>query len=278
MKFIDAFWRAVLIFVAGCVIQIVAGILVPMKAIAKPHLMEWLLLANAITVGALAVVAVRTEWRGWRLGVAVAAIPLAITSVNMLEGTVFLTNTDLQWGRIFVYTLVSACLIVPVWTLAFGRGDGAPVEHFHPIESKSRVERAWKFVVCDFAYFFLYFTAGTIVFPFVKDFYATQHLPPMTTLLALQLLVRGPVFVVLCLALVRMLGMPRLTGALVVGAVFTIVSGVAPLLLPNPVFPDAVRWAHMCEVTSSNFVFGVIVALLWGRPGMAEPQALRRAA
>ena len=100
----------------------------------------------------------------------------------------------------------------------------------------------------------------------------------MTTILGLQLLVRGPVFILLCLALVRMLGLPRLGGALAVGAVFTILSGVAPLLMPNPFFPDAVRWAHFCEVTSSNFVFGAIVGWLWGQPKLAQSQPVHQAA
>ena len=151
-------------------------------------------------------------------------------------------------------------------------------EHFQPIVSKPLGERIWKFVVSDIAYCFLYLTAGMIIFPWVKDFYATQHIPPMTTIVALQLLLRGPIFILMCLALVRMLGLPRLGGALAVGAVFTIVSGIAPLLTPNAFFPDIVRWAHLCEVTSSNFLFGAIVAWLWGRPTFAHAPALHQAA
>jgi hypothetical protein len=127
-------------------------------------------------------------------------------------------------------------------------------------------------VVSDFAYLFLYFGTGMIIFPFVKNFYATQHLPSAVSIAALQLLVRGPVFVLVCLSLTRMLGLPRLQGALAVGLMFTLLSGVAPLLMPNPFFPDSVRWVHFCEVVSENFVFGAIVAWLWGRP---EPKPAR---
>ncbi len=192
MKLSNAILRAVLVFVSVCIIQMVAGMLVPMKPVATPHIMEWLLLINALIVGTIAVAAVRTEWRGWRLGVAMAAIPLAIESVNLLEGTVFLTNSQIEWGRIFIHALVSACLSVPVWMLLFGRRDGEAPVHYHPIRAKSRGERAWKFVVSDFAYLFLYFGTGMIIFPFVKDFYATQHLPSAVSIAALQLLVRGP--------------------------------------------------------------------------------------
>jgi hypothetical protein len=273
-----AILRGLLAFVAVCLIQMIVGMLVPMKPVATPHIMEWLLLVNAVVVGALTVAAVRTEWRGWRLGVAVVAIPLAIESVNLLEGTVFLTTADLQWGRIFIHAVISSVLSVPVWMLLFGRRDGVTPEHYHPIQAKSRGERAWKFVVSDFTYLFLYFGTGMIIFPYVKDFYATQHLPSAGTIVALQLLIRGPVFVVICLGLTRMLGMQRVTGALTVGLIFTLVSGVAPLLMPNPFFPDAVRWVHFCEVTSENFLFGAIVAWLWGQPQLTLPQMVHKAA
>ena len=164
-----------------------------------------------------------------------------------------------------------------MWLLLFGRREKVP-EHYHPLESKSAGERAWKFAVSDFSYLFLYYAAGTIIFPYVKDFYATQHLPSTGTLVALQLLIRGPVFVVLCLAITRMLGLSRITGALAAGAIFTLLTGVAPLLIPSPVFPDSVRWLHFAEVTSSNFVFGAIVGWLWGQPKLSLSPALAPAA
>jgi len=278
MKSSGVILRGLLVFIAVCFIQIVAGMLVPMNTAAAPHIFQWLMLTNAVVVTALTVVAVRSEWRGWRLGIALAAIPLAIESVNLLEGAVFLTNSHLQGGLIFLHTLISAVLIVPIWMLLFGRRDQGVPEHYHPIEAKSRGERAWKFVVSDLTYLVLYFGTGMIIFPYVKDFYATQQLPSPGMIVALQLSIRGPVFVLLCLALARMLGLPRLSGALAVGAVFTLLSGVAPLLMPNPYFPDAVRWVHFCEVTSENFIFGAIVAWLWGRPLPVHPKLLQQAA
>jgi hypothetical protein len=60
--------------------------------------------------------------------------------------------------------------------------------------------------------------------------------------------------------------------------VFTLLSGVAPLLMPNPYFPDSVRFMHLCEVTSSNFIFATIVAWLWGQPATKPAQELAHAA
>jgi hypothetical protein len=272
-------------FVAVSIIQSVAGLLatvvIPVKASepAMPgNMMPWMLLANALTVAALAVLAARSEWRGWALGTVVALIPAAIVAINGIEGIVFLKNSPIIWPRIFLMTGITTLLSIPVWMLLFGRRPDDSQPHFHPIASKSRAERGWKFVVSDVAYLFLYMTAGTIIFPYIKDFYATQTIPPVGNLFALQLLLRGPALVVLCLLFVRMLGMPRGRGALVLGMVFTLLTGVAPLLTPNPYFPDAVRLTHLCEVASSNFVFGVLVGWLWGRPQPARVQLMQQAA
>ena len=103
-----------------------------------------------------------------------------------------------------------------------------------------------------------------IIFPFVRDYYATQHLPGPGQIVAMQFLVRGPVFVLVCLTLLRMFRLPHWSGAVAVGLAFTFISGVAALVMPNGIFPENVRWAHFCEVTSSNFVFGFVVGWIWG--------------
>ena len=63
---------------------------------------------------------------------------LIIESVNLLEGIVFLTNSQVEWGEIFLHALISAALIVPVWMLLFGRRTDVPQEHSHPIASNSQ--------------------------------------------------------------------------------------------------------------------------------------------
>jgi hypothetical protein len=278
MTFVKAVPRALLAFVAIAVIQVVAGRIVPMRPVAIPNLALWMFLNLAVTVAALTPVAARAEWQGWRLGAAVAAIPPAIFSINLIESLVFLPNTNLEWGKIFLFTLVSAVLSVPVWALLFGGRKHAAEGHYRPIRSQSSGELAWKFIVCDLLYVFLYFAVGAIIFPYVKDFYATQRLPSQGAIAALQFFVRAPMFILLALTLTRMLGMPRRSGALVVGLVFTLLTGAAPLLIPNSVFPDSVRWAHFCEVTSEMFIFGAVVAWLWGPSKPAQSPALQQVA
>ncbi len=282
MKPSNAILRGLGLFVAVCVIQAVAGalFLANVRLPSTPHDTLWLLLSNFLIVASLTFVAFRSHLRGWLLGAAMAAIPLAVTCLNYIEGVVFLTHTSLSWPRLFAFSFLSAILVTPLWTLLFGRGRGdqSMIAKERVIAAKPFGEKIWRFVVCDVAYSVVYLTAGTIIFPYVKDFYATQYLPPMTRILALQLLLRGPLFVLLCIALVRLLRMPRWSGALAVGVVFTILSAIAPLLIPNPILPEAVRWVHMCETTGSNFIFGILVALLWGPRAAPHGQLLRQAA
>jgi hypothetical protein len=277
--------RVIAAFVGVCVVQVLAGMLaavfLPVKAPLPDdvmrHFPEWMLLTNAVTIAALSVVAVRAEWRGWRLGFSVALIPLAIVMINGIEGIFFLKNLPIAWPRIFLTSAITAIASAPVWMLLFGGRHDTGAEHFRPIASRSVGERLWRLVACDLTYLVLYFAAGMLIFPYVKSFYATQTLPSTGTIVGLQLLVRGPLFLLLCLLLTRMLGMPRLGGALAVGLLFTALSGIAPLLMPNPYFPDAVRWAHFSEVVSENFLFGALVAWLWGQPKVVDSSAVAHA-
>ena len=170
---------------------------------------------------------------------------------------------DINWTRIIGASVVTYALVVPLWVAILGRHNPVSV-HYGPFRSASPGQRAWKFLASDAAYLFFYIAAGAIIFPFVKGFYA-NHMPSMGRIAAVQLLIRGPVFVCLCLLLVRMLGLPKVSGALAVGATFSILNGVAPLLLPNPYLPDAVRWVHLAEIGSSSLLFGVFVGWVWGQ-------------
>ncbi|HZP16919.1 MAG TPA: hypothetical protein VFB00_03070 [Terriglobales bacterium] len=258
--------------------QIIAGMVIPVGSPVPPHAFEWLLATDFLIAAVIGVLAVRCDWFAWKLAAALVMIPLAVNLVNMIEGAVFLKNAGGDWKRLIPNMVITYVLVLPAWRYIFGAGEPVP-PHYSPLRQKFFGMLAWRFAVSDVLYLFLYFAAGAIIFPYVKDFYATQTIPAAGTIVALQILLRGPVFIAVCLVLLRMLGLPRWTGSLAVGLAFTLVSGVAPLLMPNPYFPDSVRWVHFAEVTSSNFLFGAIVGLIWGPPGkVPAPLEMRTAA
>ena len=265
MKIAGTMLKVLIAGIAILVFQTVAAAIVPINVQMPPNTLRWVVITDFLTAAALVLAAVRSDWEGWRLGVAISIIPVTFSVTSMIESSIFLTNIAIDWPRIVAQHVITFELAVPLWILLFAKRGGSP-EAYRSMNSRSSRERLWKFLLSDFSYLALYYMAGTIVFPFVKDFYATQTLPPLGRLVAMQLVVRGPIFVGICLLLLRLMRLPRWSGALAVGAIFTVLNGVTALLIPNPYLPDAVRWAHLCEVTSSNFVFGVIVGWLWGHP------------
>jgi len=241
--------------------KIVAGMIIPIKAPALPGAFAWLLASDFLVVAALGLVAAASPVNGWTLATALSLIPVFISGANIIEGSVFLGNSTVPWGALFLSTCLAYLLVLPLWRYVFG---GRPATTVHA--SWLTLQPAtfiWKFAASDVLYLLLYFAAGSIIFPFVRTFYATQTVPSSVKIMALQLLVRGPIFIGVCLLLARLLALPRWKPALAVGLAFSLLSGVAPLLIPNPFFPDSVRWVHMAEVTSSNFLFGAALKLLW---------------
>jgi hypothetical protein len=244
--------------------QVVVGMIVHPKTPPNPNPMLFVTVSNTIIVLAMGWVALRSDWRNWRLLAALFAVPAVVEFANWIEGALYLPNAGIEWRSMLVYSTLTAVVTALLWFLVF---RGAPVPEStndQPVPHRGFAAMAWRFALCSGVYVFLYFLAGSIIFPFVRDYYATQHIPSPGQIILLQFFLRGPLFILVCLILLRMFRMPHLTGALAVGLAFTLISGVAALIMPNGIFPDTVRWAHFWEVSSENFVFGCVVGWLWG--------------
>ena len=257
--------RFVLAWIALLVGQMVAGMLIPNHMPTPPHVMPWLMVSNAAVALVITALALRSDWRDWRLALALFFPPAAIAVVNLIEGMFFLPNAHLDWRTLLLLTLGGLVVASVLWLVIFRSATVLHEGAVAPLPRRSLSEMTWRMVACAFGYLFLYYLAGMIIFPHVAAFYATQRIPPMAEVASMQLFLRGPVFVIVCLVLLRMLRLPRMQGAWATGLAFSLLSGVAPLIIPNVLFPDAVRWVHFCEVTSSNLLFGVLVGWLWGQ-------------
>lgn len=118
------------------------------------------------------------------------------------------------------------------------------------------------------AYELLYWSAGTLVYPYIADFYASRSLPPRAEVAAVQV-VRALIFAGAVYPLLR----SRLRGApLVLALIYGIIGGLAPLVPDNPYMPPDIRFYHAIETTTSNFIFGLVVGFLfaWRRPVGAQ--------
>src|SRR2546422_3779429 len=172
MKIFSTLLRVLIAGVAFFIFQTIAAAIVPIKATMPPHTLLWVVVANFMTAATLVLVASRSEWRGWRLGVAISTIPIVLGLINMIEGAIFLTNSGINWPSIIAHTVITYELAVPLWILLFAKRGESKGETYHPVDSQPSSERLCKFAGCDVSYPVLYFLAGTIIFPFVKDFYA----------------------------------------------------------------------------------------------------------
>jgi hypothetical protein len=256
--------------------QMVAGIIAPVKAPALPlpHTLEWWIATDFVIAVTLGFVATKSNLTGWKLAAILALVPFAIGVTNIIEGAVFLKSSQIAWKSLFFYDCIAYVLVLPLWRYVFGGRAAHPAPDDQLSLNAGKL--AWKLVVSDLLYVTLYYTAGTIIFPFVRDFYATHILPSTGTIVALQLLIRGPLFIGVCLLLTRLIELPRWAGAIAVGLAFAVLSGIVPLLMPNPYLPDSVRWVHMAEVSTSNFVFGACVRLIWSeQTETSAPSALQ---
>ena len=256
--------RLVLAWIALLAAQIATGTVIHPKSPPNPNPLLFLMVSSAFIVLAIGAAALRSDWRDWKLLRALFLVPAAIAVSNWIEGAWYLPNAGIDWNGVIIYDVIALAVAALLWWVIF---RSAPVPE-SPVSStlpdRSYGQKLQRFVLCSACYVFLYFLAGMIIFPFVRDYYATQYLPGPGQIVAMQFLVRGPVFVLVCLTLLRMFRLPHWSGAVAVGLAFTFISGVAALVMPNGIFPENVRWAHFCEVTSSNFVFGFVVGWIWG--------------
>jgi hypothetical protein len=263
MKWDNTFSRISLAFVTFEIASLFAGVIVPAPLLSSAQSILWIAISNLLITIALGYAAMKTSWRGWRLGIALAGIVITINLANLSEGFVFLANTRSSRLHLLLQLFITYVLTVPVWTLIFSKGRTVTTGS-HPFPAFSGWPKLWRFVVSDFMYFVFYVAAGLVIFPFVRHFYDTLVLPSFGTIMGLQLLFRGPLFVICCLLLMYMMGSQRLPGAIAVGIIFTAISGIAPLLIPSTDFPDSIRLVHLCEIGSTNFLLGAFVGWIWG--------------
>lgn len=259
-------------------LQALTGLVLgPLDLEVPPGMLPWMLASNVFLAGMLAWLARTSVWSGWRLAAALFAISYGTGHANsLIEAYVFdIFNRPRVLGALFLHTLLPALVFPAVIVLLTGRWSRA-ARAPAPVAARSATGWLWRFAVCGVAYVLLYFAAGTLVFPFVQDFYAQLTLPSTITIILLQVFVRGPLFAAVGLLIVRMVPGTRGQHALMVALVMSLAGGVIPLLVPNPLLPDHVRWAHLVEVVPSNFVFGCLIGWLFSDAG--RPRVGRRAA
>ncbi|HEU4520351.1 MAG TPA: hypothetical protein VFT12_00015 [Thermoanaerobaculia bacterium] len=220
--------------------------------------MPWQLAANTIAAVVLAWLASRARFTGGRLAATLALIYFGIMHFNsLIEAWFFGFVTPRQFGALISMTLFMAVLLAAMLTPLLSGQRQAGMRTWSPRLTGIRLAAG------SVSYLVIYFVAGISIYPFISHFYDLQTTPPGLQVIAMQLLVRGPIFVALAAIVVLMSKAGRLETILMTGTALAVIGGVAPLLVPNALMPDSIRWYHFIEVTTSNFVFGLILGWLF---------------
>lgn len=246
-------WAAV--FVAYELTDMLLALVLLRGTPSAPGAMPASLLANAILVAAAVVIAPRLTGRGLRRALTLFALLIVPRVNNFVELLIF--PLDLQ-ARLIPTLLLKVGLLSAVVAAAVDAwvSPGPAQPTCWPAR---RGGAGWlaRVLSCDLAYVVVYVTAGMIVWPYVRPFYEQRVMPAMGTILSMQVL-RGLVFVALLAWLAHELrGTRRVT--ILMGGLALSVFAASDLLVPNPFMPAFARWAHLCEVGTSNFLFGAFV-------------------
>jgi hypothetical protein len=193
---------------------------------------------------------------GWTLTAMLLLLGFVVGSANnLLEAVVygvlsFRQALEAAVPAAIVFTILSplAVLIAGRWKNGSDAGSGTGLT-------------PTKLLIVAAAYEVLYWTAGTLVYPYIAHFYATKTIPPVYEIASLQV-VRSLIFFAAGYPLLK----TGLRGApLTMGLVYGVIGGIAPLLPDNPYMPPDIRFYHGIETSVSNFLFGLIIGYLFTR-------------
>jgi hypothetical protein len=218
--------------------------------------------SSGLTIAVLTLVIRITTAAGWSLVWMVFPLYFGTGWLNTLdEAALFHVMPMAVTFQALAHGATTAFTIAALLPLALNRMriSGDPPDSC-PVATYSQMW-TWKLAAGPCTYSILYLVAGIAVHPFIKTFYSGRWLPSLGELGAIQFL-RGLLYIAVALPFLRrMTGRPLHTG-LVLGLCFSVLGGIAPLLLPNAYMPVPIRIAHSIEVGVSNFIYGLAVAYL----------------
>lgn len=216
---------------------------------------------------------IRSRWTGWRLVITTFFVFYGVmTFLSQIETVVFLQYlVDIvpveETPKLFLNGAITAALFSPLAVLFHGKMRKAE-ESQGPNRRLVMpwTEWIWKLILIAVIYVFIYISFGMFVFmPLAgeafQEYYADLQLPAWILLFQM---VRGIIWAALALPVVRMMKGSWWEAGLAVAMLFSVLMG-SLLLVPTEFMPEAIRMAHMVEITSSNFLFGWIVVWLLNR-------------
>lgn len=240
-----------------------------------------LLIMSILNTAVLTYITVRSRWFGWKLIVTLTLVFFGVATVMpQIETAVFVRTLPPGFlPRLVLAGFLFSFLYVLLLVLLLGKRKQTEFAAFAMRMSSS--EWVIRFSIAAFIYVILYFTFGYFIAwqsaalrayygggnsnSFLTQLHETWRAMPW--LFPFQFL-RGLLWTILALPIIRTIRGQRLEKALVVGLLFAVVT--LQLLLPNPFMPYEVRMRHLVETASSNFLFGCLVVWLLSKHAETE--------
>ena len=231
-------------------------------------------LSTGLTVGIVYVVAMASGTRGWPLFRLLFQLYAGVNVLNIqIENLVFLTIPPGDIARTTATGLLAAAGVSAALAWASTR-DARGLSSSTPGTLTGHLW--WKLPALGVLYIVLFLVAGSLILPYIREFYGRTNLivmPPFGVLLLTEF-IRGLVHVISLWPFLRTMSGRRLQAALLAGLALPILGGISSLLLPiDDILPLAIRRVHIVEIFGSNFVFGAVTAsLLVRRVEAAAPR------
>ena len=235
-----------------------------------------LLAVSFIDTAVLAYIILRSRWSGAKLIVTLCVVFFGVnTLMPQIETAVFVNNLPPgMLPRLFITGAIVAAVFVPLAVLIFGKARSRS----EATSTSSRLNMpasAWiaKLSFIALAYVIIYFTFGYFVAwqsAAVRAYYGGSDPGSFLAQMANELRThpllfvlqfgRGLLWAMLAVPVIRMMKGRWWEAGLAVALLFGVLMN-SQLLLPNPLMPTDVRMAHLIETSTSNFLFGWLVAL-----------------
>jgi hypothetical protein len=206
-----------------------------------------------LTLAALVLAGAVSPARGFASWLSLLVLAWTVGQFNTLIEAVVFSVMPMRDALVqLAIALVAMALVAAIAVSLIGKWRGSSPAAVHPTVN-------WRVVAgVVLGYELLYWTAGTLVWPFVASFYANKPMPAAASVAALQV-PRALIFAAAAWPWLRT--GPR-RAPWVLGAAFAVIGGIAPMLPENPYMPADVRFAHGIETSVSNFLFGLLVGWL----------------
>lgn len=274
-----------LMFVLFSVVYSVAGVAedLPADPADQSQAVPILLAVCLLQTVALSLAVLRSRWWGWRLILVMFTVMFLITGVlSHIDTLYFLEDVSSSLvGKLVGAAALLAALFTPasVWILGRGR-SGAPEDRVH--ERRSGTYWAVVLSVLATLHIVIYFAFGYYVVWQSSEalaFYGGED--PGSFMLQMASVVRdtpwlvpiqvlrGALWGLVAALLAGSLVGSRLSASLITAAVLVTLFAL-PLLIPNPLMPDAVRQVHLIETVLSRGLFGFLAVWILRSPHRSQ--------